>query len=354
MLAALFTGNEQLEVREIPTPPCPAGGLLVRVAACAICGTDIKTLRQSDVKLEGGKLRSMTLPRVLGHELAGHIAATGADVQDFTAAERVVVAATVPCGRCRYCLRGQAEMCERLQVIGYDWDGGFSEFIRVEKDVLDGECVIPIPDNVDDRHACLAEPISCALNCLELSPVVEGDTVAIIGAGPLGVILADLAKRKGARTVVAAELSAEQIEAARASATADVYVNTTEEDLKARIHEITDGRGVEVLILACSAPEAQAVSLDLIAKRGRINLFAGLPRGNSTVCWDTNIIHYTECVVTGTHGSRPEQVREALALLESGAIDAEKYISHTFPLSQIHDALETSRGTGRLKVLVTP
>jgi len=352
MWAAVFTG-ERLELREMITPPCPSGGLLIRVIACAICGTDIKTLRQSDVKLEGGKLRSMKLPRVLGHEFSGQVAATSPDVQEFTVGERVVVAPTVPCRRCHYCLRGATEMCEQLRVFGYDWDGGFSEFVSVEKDVLDAGCVVRIPEGVDSLGACLAEPISCALNCLELSPVEEGDAVLIIGAGPLGVMLSDLARRKGARTVMLAEVSAEQIEAARVSG-ADVYINTSKEDLKAKVLEITGGRGVEVLIVACSAPEAQAAALDLIAKRGRINLFAGLPRGKSTVCWDANIIHYTECFVTGTHGSRPEQVRAALVLMETGAIEPAKYISHTFPLSRIHDAVETSRGTGRLKVLVTP
>jgi len=353
VLAAVFTGNEQLELRQVPTPLCPPGGLLIRVTAAAICATDIKTLRRADVKLKDGKERSMALPRVLGHKFAGHIAERGADVQEFTVGERVVIAPTVPCGSCHYCRRGFAEMCDRLRVFGYDWDGGFSEFACVEKDVLDAGCVIRIPDNVADQHACLAEPISCALNCLELSPVAEGDTVAIIGTGPLGVIIADLAKWKGARTVVVADRSAEQIEAARVSA-ADIYVNTSTEDLKTKIDELTGGRGVEVLIVACSAPEAQADVLHLIAKRGKINLFAGLPRGNSTVCWDTNMIHYAECSVTGTHGSQPVHVREALALLESGAIQAAGYISHTFALSQIHDTLKIAKSMGRLKVVITP
>ena len=244
------------------------------------------------------------------------------------------------------------EMCEQVNVFGYDWDGGFSEMVRVEAPVLRSGCLIPIPDGVDDRHACLAEPISCALNCLELTPVAPGDIVAIIGAGPLGVILTRLAKLRGARTVILAERSDKQIAAARVS-NADFLIPTGSEDLQAAVEAITGGHGVDVLIIACSAPEAQLGALRLIAKRGKINLFAGLPRGNSTVCWDTNIIHYTECSVTGTHGSRPEHVRAALALLASGALDAGTLISRTYPLREINAALDHSRAAGRLKVVIT-
>ncbi len=201
MLAARFNGDSRLVVGEVPTPGCPQDGLLVKVSACAICATDIKTLKKADVKLEGGKLRSMTLPRVLGHEFAGVVAQRGPAASGFAVGARVIVAATVPCGDCHYCRRGAAEMCEYLRVFGYDWDGGFSEVVRVEGAALRANCVIPVPDGVDDRHACLAEPISCALNCLELSPVHPGDTVAIIGAGPMGVILASLAKLRGAGTI---------------------------------------------------------------------------------------------------------------------------------------------------------
>ena len=243
---------------------------------------------------------------MLGHEFAGVVAQCGPAASGFAIGDRVVVAATVPCGDCRYCRSGAAEMCERLQVFGYDWDGGFSELVRVEGAVLRANCAIPIPDGLDDRCACLAEPISCALNCMELSPVKPGDVVAIIGAGPLGVILASLAKLRKAGKILLAERSAEQMAAARVSP-ADCLIHTATENLQTKVDEITGGRGVDVLIIACSAPEAQANALRLIAKRGRINLFAGLPRGNSTVSWDTNIIHYSECCVTGTHGSRPER-----------------------------------------------
>jgi len=352
MLAAQFTGEDRLHLQDIPLPGCPDDGLLLRVTACAICGTDLKTLRRADVKLEGGKLRSMSLPRVLGHEFAGVILEKGAAVSAWALGEHVVVAPTVPCGTCHYCRRGAAEMCEQLQVFGYDWDGGFAEVVRVEGKVLKAGCVIPIPDGLEDRQAALAEPISCALNCLELSPVTPGDTVAIMGAGPLGVILTNLARLHGAGTVILAELSEEQLASARVSQ-ADHLIHTGSADLQEAVEAITGGRGVDLLIIACSAPAAQEGALRLIAKRGKINLFAGLPRDNSTVSWDTNIIHYTECSVTGTHGSRPEHVRAALALLATGALDAAALISRTYPLREINEALDHSRGAGRLKVVIT-
>lgn len=350
MLAAVFTGEGRLNLQEVPVPECPPGGLLIDVKACAICGTDIKTLRGADVKLEGGKQRRMPLPRILGHEFAGVVRES--DSQELAVGTRVVVAPTVPCGQCEYCRRGYAEMCDNVKVFGYDWDGGFSEVAAIDASAVAAGCVVPIPDGVDFRHASIAEPMSCAMNCLELSPVTPGDTVAVIGAGPLGVILTDLAKLRGASRVILAEWSQAQIEAARVSR-ADEFINTQEEDVVARVKELTNGRGVDLLIIACSAPAAQSVALDMIAKRGKINLFAGLPRGNSMVTWDTNIIHYTECTVTGTHGSRPEHVRAALELVASGEIDAEKIISRTFTLANIQDAIETAQGTARLKVIVT-
>ena len=353
MLGAWFTG-EHLELRETPRPPCPAGGLVVKVASCAVCGTDVKILRKADVKLEGGKQRQMPLPRVLGHEFSAAVAEVGAAVTGFAVGERVVVAPTVPCGRCHYCLGGNGEMCETLKVVAYDWDGGFSEYMRVEPEVLAAGCVVRIPDGVDDDPASLAVPISCALNCLELSPVKPGGTVGIVGSGPLGVIFSDLVRWKGASTVIIAEKSPEQIETASRICGADFFINNSEQDLKARVLELTGGRGVDLLIIACSSVEAQSVALDVVAKRGWVNLFAGLPRNNSIVSWDTNLVHYKECSVTGTHGSRPEHVRQALDLMASGVIRPERYITNRFPLSQIDRAMATAMSPGRLKIVVKP
>ncbi|MCL4508770.1 MAG: zinc-binding dehydrogenase, partial [Chloroflexi bacterium] len=204
---------------------------------------------------------------------------------------------------------------------------------------------------VEDDEACLAEPISCALNCLELSPVQQGDIVAIIGSGPLGVIFSDLVRWKGASEVVVVERSREQIVVASQACQADVFVNNSEENLRARIAEITGGRGVDVLIVAASSVEAQTAALHLVAPHGRVNLFAGLPRDNSTLCWDANFIHYKECAVCGTHGSRPEHVHAALQLMASGIIQAKRYISCTLPLAEIDRAIEAARGVGRLKIV---
>ena len=126
MLAAFFTGGESLELKEVPNPICPPGGLLVKVSACAICGTDLKILKKSDVKLKDGKYTSMKLPRITGHELSGRIVEIGREVDDFNLGEKVVIAPTVPCGVCHYLLKKNTVMCEKLTLVGYDWDGGFS------------------------------------------------------------------------------------------------------------------------------------------------------------------------------------------------------------------------------------
>ena len=354
MLAAFFTGDTNLELKEVPKPQCPQDGLLVKVTACAICGTDLKILKKSDVKLKDGKYASMKLPRITGHELSGRIAEVGREVENFNPGEKVIIAPTVPCGVCHYCLKKNTEMCERLKVVGYDWDGGFSEFIKVEKEVISGGCVVRIPEGVDEEDACLTEPFSCALNSLELTPVERGDTVVIIGSGPLGGILADLAKWKGARQVILVGRSETQLDALEGICRADIFINSGKEDLNTRVKEITYGRGADVIYIACASREAQEMTLNLIARRGRINLFAGLPKGDSNVAWDTNLIHYKECSITGTHGSRPEHVQEALQLMKIGVIKISRYISHRFPLREINQAIEIARSRGRLKVIIKP
>jgi len=353
MLAALFTGKEEFELKEIHQPPCSQGGLVVKVNACAICGTDLKTLRKADVKMENGKPRQMTLPRITGHEISGTVVEAGSQVKGYQVGDRVVVAPTAGCGSCHWCRKGHSEMCANLKVIGYDCDGGFAEYIGIEKDIIDAQCVINIAETADLDEAALTEPLSCALNCLELSPILEGDIVIIIGAGPLGCFLGDLAKLKKAGQVILADLLPEQLEAARVCG-ADVFVDTSKEDLVKTVMDITDNRGAEVVITACPSGEVQKQALLLVSKRGRINFFGGLPRDNSIVCLDTNLIHYKECLVAGTHGSRPEHIRQALRLIEKKQIQLGKYISHRFKLEDINKAIKIARKGKRLKILIKP
>jgi L-iditol 2-dehydrogenase len=353
VIAARFVGKEQFEVADIAAPSCPVDGLLVRVHACAICGTDLKILKGADVKQEKGKLRSMELPRVTGHEFSGTIEEAGAEIKGYEKGERVVVAPSVPCTECIYCRRGDYEMCDHLRVVGYDWDGGFSELVRIEPEVVRGGCVLNVPDGVNMDEAALAEPLSCALNCLGLSPVRSDGFAVILGAGPLGCFITELVRLNGARKVVMADVSATQLDSARLCA-ADMYVDASKSSFVEDILSMNNGYGADLVVTACPSGEAQSVALRIVAKKGYVNFFGGLPRNRSVVPLDTNLIHYKECHVVGTHGSTPGHVRAAVGLIESKKIDFRKYITNEFALVDINEAFRRAQEGSRLKILVKP
>jgi len=351
--AAQFVGKPLFEVNEVADPVCPAGGLLVRVDSTAICGTDLKIMECRDVKIKKGKVTSMEFPRITGHELSGIVEQVGGEVEHFKCGDQLVVAPTIPCLRCTMCGNGYHEMCDEVQVIGYHRDGGFAELIRLDADVLAAGCAVKVPENVSLEEAALTEPLSCVVNCFELSAVTGGGSVLILGAGPLGLMMADLAAYLGAKQVMLADISSEQLEKSRASK-ADVAIDMASENIEERIDELTGGLGVDLAIAACSAPEAQRLALKVVAKRGSVNFFGGLPRDRSVIAVDTNLIHYKEISVVGTHGSAPRHAARAMQLQAEGAIDLRNYIDRRFALEDINKALTVARGTGRLKILIKP
>ena len=353
MKAAQFVEKPLFELNEIAKPACPAGGLLVRIDSAAICGTDLKVMQCKDVKLKKGRVTRMQIPRVTGHEFSGVVEEVGSGVKDFKPGDKVTVGPTVPCLDCAMCSKGYHEMCENILIISYHCDGGFAELVALDEIVVKSNCVVKVPQNVSMEAAALTEPLSCAVNCLELSPVPKDGSVLVIGAGPLGLIIADLACCEGAKQVFIADISPEQLEKASV-ANADILINMSEENIEERIRELTDGFGAGLVITACSAPEAQQVALKLTAKRGWINFFGGLPRDRSVVPLDTNIIHYKELTVVGTHGSAPRHLARAIELQASGDMDLAKYIDCSYPLDRINDALKKARGKGRLKILIKP
>jgi len=353
MLAAQFVGKPVFDVSEVERPECPPGGLLVRVQACAICGTDLKIMQCQDVKMERGKATAMDIPRITGHEFSGVVEEVGEGVSGFAAGSRVVVAPTVPCMNCPMCKKSYYEMCDAVQVIGYHRDGGFAQFARVDEDVLAAGCVVEVPDSIDLGVAALTEPFSCAINCMELTPVKNGDTVLVMGAGPLGCFMVDLAHHKGAGQVILADISEVQLKKASV-AEPSTTIDLSREDIYERIQDLTDGLAADLVITACPAPKAQQDALQVVAKRGSVNFFGGLPRDRSVVPLDTNLIHYKECIIVGTHGSAPKHIAEAVELQASGAINLGKYVDRRFPLSEINEALEIARGHGRMKILVEP
>lgn len=237
--------------------------------------------------------------------------------------------------------------------MGYQFPGGFSEYLLVDPLVITHGPVHKIPGDLSYDEAALAEPLACCINGLELAWVSLGDIVVIIGAGPVGCMMAELARYMGARKVIVSQRSKTRLEMAK-EYDIDVLISATEEDFAERVMEETDGLGADVVVTACSSLEAQAQAIPVVKNRGRVNFFAGLPKGAAPLSLETNIIHYKECYLFGSHGSTPRHHRMALEILASGRIQARKFISHNFGLDQIMDAFNTVESRQGMKVVVNP
>ena len=345
MKAAYLEDVGKLEIREMDKPQCPTDSLLIKVEACAVCGTDVKVFHYGH--------RLIQFPRVTGHELAGTVVETGPESKGFAEGDRITVAPAVPCGECIYCRDGIQGMCDNLMAIGYHWDGGFAEYMAVPSRAVRTGCVSIIPDNVSFETAALTEPLAVAINCQEISPVKLGSTVVIMGAGPLGCIHADVAKANGAAKVIMVEVSSKRLRQA-GICRADVFVNGSEENSVERVLAETNNRGADVIIVACSSGAAQEDALRMVCKRGHVNFFGSLPKDKSVISLDSNTVHYKECFISGTHGSTPQQNDLALSLLSGGNISVDKYITHRLPLDDLIKGLEiVEKGEG-LKVIINP
>jgi L-iditol 2-dehydrogenase len=345
MRAAVFHGPGDLRISEVARPAITAGELLVRIASCAVCGSDVRTFRHG--------ARNIDKPVVLGHELSGTIVETGAAVTRYREGQRVAVAPAIPCGDCRYCRRGAETMCEGLRSIGYQFDGGLAQFMAVPASAVRAGCVNVLPDGLSFDEAALAEPLACVINAQELLRVGDGDSVVVLGAGPIGCLHTGLARVRGAAKVILVDLRAERLQLA-AAFSPDVLIDAAQEDVQARVLEETDGAGASVVIVAAPAHQAQEQSIRLAARRGRINFFGGLPKSNPMISLDANVVHYAELTIVGSYGSRPVHNRQALELVASGRLPVCRLVGLELPLERVMEGLLAVEQGRVLKVVVRP
>lgn len=346
MKAALLEGIDRLVVRDIPVPEIdPDYGMLVRVKACAVCGSDVRILRHGNDRVK--------MPQVIGHEIAGEVVQVGRLLSRFKVGDRVAIGADVPCGECDYCRDGYGNECSTNYAIGYQFPGGFAEYIPLNRITTEYGPVHRVPRGVPYEVAALAEPLACCINGFELTPVHLGDTVVIIGAGPVGCLLAQLSRYLGASKIILAQRSRTRLDLARRFG-ADVYVSTLDEDIRERVMAETDGLGAHLVVVACASLEAQQQALDIVRPRGMVNFFGGLPANSPPLKVLSNRIHYHECFVTGSHGSVPRQHRVALELIGSGRINVHDLITHSFPLEEVREAFAVVQAKQGLKVVVKP
>jgi len=346
MKAAVLKGIENLEMEDISRPTPSPQEILIKVKACSICGTDIRVYHHGH--------KHMRFPRITGHELSGEVVEIGKRVEGHKLGEKVAIAPAIPCGRCYYCRRGMQSMCVNLTAIGYHYDGGFAEFMVVPEDAVRNGCVNIIPSELSFEEAALAEPLACAINGQQLSQIGLGNTVVVVGAGPLGCIHLQLAKAKGASRTILVELSRERIDFAKKFAFPDVVINPSSENAIQRIKEETEGRGADRIIVSCPSGKAQEESLSMVAPRGIINFFGGLPLDNPFIKFNSNLIHYGEFYVVGTHGSAPYHNELALSLISQEKVRIKELISHRLPLERLEEGLALAESKKGMKIVINP
>ena len=345
MLAAIYEGIDNMVVKEVKTPEAEPGGILVRVRSCAVCGSDIRIFHHGNIRVNP--------PQVIGHEIAGEVVDVGLGVTKFKIGDRIAVGADVPCGECVFCEGGIGNNCQINYAIGYQFPGGYAEYMPLNKTTLNYGPIHILPDNISYDEGALAEPLACILNALELSPVRLGDTVAVLGAGPIGMMICEVVKLMGASKGILINRSNPRLMIAKGINAADVYLNSTEHDAVRAVLDETKGLGADVILTSNPSGESQVQAVQMAKNRARVNFFGGLPKG-TLVTLDTNIIHYKELFITGAHGSMPVHHRKALGMIESGIINVKKYITANFPLNDIIKAFETAEGHSGLRVAVNP
>jgi L-iditol 2-dehydrogenase len=347
MQAFIMDENRKLVLAERPQPAETEDNLIVRVRSASICGTDMRTFLYGNQKI--------TPPRILGHEFAGEIVYAGeyARHKGFREGDRVTAAPAIGCGECWPCKSGHTNMCDRLETIGFQYDGVFAEFVAVPAKAIRMGNVIRLPDDISFDSATLIEPAACAYNGQSYLHVHEGDNVVIYGSGIIGCIHAELAMLSGARRVMVCEPSEKRGRIAQEKVPGLIWIDNAGKSAVDEVMRLTDGVGANVVITATSYPPVQKEAQDIAAKMGRICLFGGLA-GESTGFIDSNKIHYKELQVCGVHATTPAYMREILKLLEAGKLDSAKYIERAVTLDHIEDGFKMIRDENVMKVVVHP
>jgi L-iditol 2-dehydrogenase len=343
MRAAILHGREDIRIESVPVPEAEPGELIVRVGAALTCGTDLKVFRR------GYHARMIVPPALFGHELAGTVVEAGPGVTDFAPGDRVVALNSAPCGQCYFCLRGQENLCDDLLFN----NGAYAEFIRIPARIV-AKNTLRIPDHVPLEHAALTEPLACAVHGFEDSHPHPGDTVAIIGGGPLGLMMLHVAALAGCEVIAIVKHDG-QVEAAKQLGAAHVVQTTSIRRAIRETRALTPGdRGVDIAIEAVGIPEAWEEAVEMVRKGGTVNFFGGCA-SDTRVTLDTNRIHYSDITLRATFHHTPAICRKALDLIAGGRFQAGAFITghaHLYELNRVFERL--MKRSSEIKTAIVP
>lgn len=343
MRAALMYGPGDIRVEEIEKPACPEGGFLLKVMAIGLCGSDIRNLTTDS--------RKGDYPHIYGHEIVGIIEEVSPGMAEYKKGDRVYVYPVDHCLKCEECRSGHSENCSNAG----DYtsrQGGFADYVPVTKEQVERDSVFLIPDEVSFESASLGEPLSSVYACQDNINVGFGDTIVIIGAGPIGCFHAQMAKLRGAKKVIMIEINDSRLELAKQFGV-DETVNSTREDPIEAVRRMTGGKGADKVISANPSTQAQAQSIFMARKGGIIVFFGGTAKGAMTEL-DTNYIHYNNLWIYGHFGASSIQVQKSFELAISEDFPTEKFITHILPLEEINKGIELTRSGEAVKVVLLP
>jgi L-iditol 2-dehydrogenase len=345
MQAAFLMGPQLFELREIPAPLCPEDGLVMDVAACGVCGSDLRRWREGPPANSGG-----VIP---GHEASGIVSQTGASCSRFSVGDRIAIAPDIHCGTCYFCRQERYNLCDDLKLVGITpgYPGGFADKLALDGHTLENGIVHKMPEGLSFRHAAVSEPACSVLATQNKADIQAGDTVVVVGAGPTGCLHIAMAKARGASVLVAQRSQTRQELAARFHP--DRIIDVTKQNLVAEVLAFTGGLGADVVICANPVADTQRQAVEYVRKGGKVMLFGGLPKADPVTHLDGNKIHYGEVEVIGAFSYHPKIHREILGMLAQGQLPADTLITGEFPLDQIDQAYASAATGQALKVLIT-
>ena len=340
MKACVFHSPGNLSVEELPTPEPGPGEVLLQTQAASLCFSDIRVYR-GEKEADAGV--------VIGHEAAGVVVQVGQGVTAVQEGDRVALDPIVACGECYFCIRGKRNRCVNRWTLGYQGNGGLAEYILAPQELVSQGHLLKVPPGMPADLAAMVEPFACALYSLEVCQVRAGGSLAIIGAGPMGLTHLLIARAIGCATIVVSDPLEDRLAIAQELG-ATATVNPKSDDLQKTLLDLTDGIGADAAIVSVGSVPAIEAGLQAARKQGYVNIFGGVPPG-SVLPLDPNLVHYNELFLTGTQNAPSEQYARAVPLLAS-IPQARRLITYRFTIDEAPKAFESRMAMEGLKAVI--
>ncbi len=344
MKAAVFKDIENIVMEERPIPQCPEGGMLIKVHACGICGGDVRNYHNG---LKGGVKN-----QIMGHEIAGEVIEVSSSITHFKVGDRVALAPDVSCGTCWYCKHGHVNLCTSHKMLGTHYPGGYAQYLALPPEVIQRGFVEPIPEGMPYEQAAFAETASAVIACQKLNNVSLGDTVVIIGDGPVGCLHIEVARARGAKKIIL--IGMDKLDLAAKFKPDLLLSNKNPEEVIQKVLEATDGIGADFVISAVPSVRPQQQALEMVRKRGRVIIYGGTPKNAEMTTLNSNLIHYNEITVIGAFSYPAVGLADALSAIHSGKINAAMYLNAKIPLEDVVKGMDMVTKGEALKVIIDP